>query len=144
MGAAVFGIFGVVTTRQGANTGRTWWIPRGWFTSLTYLRDETHLYSEKIAYEIRDRIVEAQRNVPGLLDLENRMNARYQRFGQRWQPEDMQQPIVNGIRIYMALKAQPDAEAAPQAAARPEAFRPTSPGTPATRKLRTKPRMAIT
>jgi hypothetical protein len=32
------------------------------------------------------------------------MNARYQRFGQRWQPEDMQQPIVNGIRIYMALK----------------------------------------
>jgi hypothetical protein len=93
-----------VTTRQGANNGRTWWIPRGWFTSLNYLRDDTHLYSEKIAYEIRDRIVEAQRNVPGLLDLENRMNARYQRFGQRWQPEDMQQPIVNGIRIYMALK----------------------------------------
>ncbi|MGA3189295.1 MAG: M14 family zinc carboxypeptidase [Bryobacteraceae bacterium] len=96
-----------VTTRQGANNGRTWWIPRGWFTSLTYLRDDTHLYSEKIAYEIRDRIVEAQRNVPGLLDLENRMNARYQRFGQRWQPEDMQQPIVNGIRIYMALKGSP-------------------------------------
>ena len=93
-----------VTTRQGANNGRTWWIPRGWFTSLTYLRDETHLYSEKIAYEIRDRIVEAQRNVPGLLDLEDRMNSRYQRFGQRWQPEDMQQPVVNGIRIYMALK----------------------------------------
>jgi hypothetical protein len=96
-----------VTTRQGANNGRTWWIPRGWFTSLTYLRDDTHLYSEKIAYEIRDRIVEAQRNVPGLLDLENRMNARYQRFGQRWQPEDMQQPVVNGIRIYMALKGSP-------------------------------------
>ena len=93
-----------VTTRQGANNGRTWWIPRGWFTSLTYLRDDTHLYSEKIAYEIRDRIVEAQRGVPGLMELENRMNARYQRFGQRWQPEDMQQPIVDGIRIYMALK----------------------------------------
>jgi hypothetical protein len=96
-----------VTTRQGANNGRTWWIPRGWFTSLTYLRDEAHPYSEKIAYEIRDRIVEAQRSVPGLLDLENRMNARYQRFGQRWQPEDMQQPIVDGIRIYMALKGSP-------------------------------------
>ncbi len=96
-----------VTTRQGANNGRTWWIPRGWFTSLTYLRDDTHPYSEKIAYEIRDRIVEAQRSVPGLLDLENRMNARYQRFGQRWQPEDMQQPVVNGIRIYMALKGSP-------------------------------------
>ncbi len=95
---------GWVQSRQGANNGRTWWIPRGWFTSLGYLRDDTHPYSEKIAYEIRDRIVEAQRKVPGLLDLENRMNDRYKRFGQRWQPENMQQPVVNGIRIYMALK----------------------------------------
>jgi hypothetical protein len=95
---------GWVQTRQGANTGRTWWIPRGWFTSLTYLRDETHPYSEKIAFELRDRIVEAVRSQPGLLDLETRMNDRYQRFGQRWQPDNMQQPIVNGIRIYMALK----------------------------------------
>lgn len=93
-----------VTTRQGANNGRTWWIPRGWFTSLTYLRDDAHPYSEKIAYEIRDRIVAAQLAVPGLMDLENRMNARYQRFGQKWQPEDMQQPLVEGVRIYMALK----------------------------------------
>jgi Zinc carboxypeptidase len=95
---------GWVTNRQGANNGRTWWIPRGWFTSLAYLRDDTHPYSEKVIYELRDRIVEAERNVPGLLDLESRMNARYQRFGQRWQPENMQQPIVNGIRIYMGLK----------------------------------------
>jgi hypothetical protein len=95
---------GWVTSRQGANNGRTWWIPRGWFTSLTYLRDETHLYSEKITYEIRDRIVEAERSVPGLLELETRMNSRYERFGQRWQPQNMQQPIVKGIRIYMNLK----------------------------------------
>jgi hypothetical protein len=48
--------------------------------------------------------VEAERKVPGLLPLEDRMNARYERFGQRWQPRDMFQPIVNGIRIYMSLK----------------------------------------
>ena len=95
---------GWVTNRQGANNGRTWWIPRGWFTSLAYLRDDTHPYSAKVTYEIRDRIVAAERNVPGLLELEARMNARYLRFGQRWQPENMQQPIVNGIRIYMGLK----------------------------------------
>jgi hypothetical protein len=95
---------GWVTNRQGANNGRTWWIPRGWFTSLTYLRDDAHPYSEKIAYELRDRIVEAERGQSGLLELEARMNARYQRFGQRWQPDNMQQPIVNGIRIYMSLK----------------------------------------
>ncbi|HLX42503.1 MAG TPA: M14 family zinc carboxypeptidase [Bryobacteraceae bacterium] len=95
---------GWVQSRQGANNGRTWWIPRGWFTSLAYLRDDTHPYSEKVIYELQDRIVEAERGVPGLLDLEARMNARYQRFGQRWQPDNMQQPIVNGIRIYMGLK----------------------------------------
>ncbi|HEY1336396.1 MAG TPA: M14 family zinc carboxypeptidase [Bryobacteraceae bacterium] len=95
---------GWVQTRQGANPGRAWWIPRGWFTSLGYLRDDTHVYSKQIAYTIQDRIVEAMRNVPGLLPVEERMNARYERFGQRWQPRDMFQPVVNGIRIYMALK----------------------------------------
>ena len=110
---------GWVTNRQGANNGRTWWIPRGWFTSLAYLRDETHPYSEKITYEIRDRIVEAERNVPGLLDLENRMNARYERFGQRWQPQNMTQPIVNGIRIYMGLKGSGGGRGGPAGAVAP-------------------------
>lgn len=95
---------GWVQSRQGANTGRAWWIPRGWFTSMGYLRDEQHPYSKVVAFAIRDRIVEAERGVPSLLPLEDRMNSRYQRFGQRWQPRDMFQPIVNGIRIYMALK----------------------------------------
>ena len=95
---------GWVQSRQGANSGRAWWIPRGWFTSMSYLRDETHPYSKVIAYALQDRIVEAERNVPGLLPLETRMNERYQRFGQRWQPDDMFQPIVNGVRIYMSLK----------------------------------------
>jgi hypothetical protein len=95
---------GWVQSRQGANSGRAWWIPRGWFTSLGYLRDDTHPYSKQIAFAIQDRIVEAERNVPGLLPLEQRMNSRYQRFGQRWQPKNMFQPLVNDIRIYMSLK----------------------------------------
>jgi hypothetical protein len=32
------------------------------------------------------------------------MNSRYERFGQRWQPKNMFQPLVNDIRIYMSLK----------------------------------------
>ena len=91
---------GWVQSRQGANSGRAWWIPRGWFTSVGYLRDETHPYSKQIAFAIQDRIVAAERNVPGLLPLEQRMNGRYQRFGQRWQPKDMFQPIVNAVRAY--------------------------------------------
>ncbi|HEX4227198.1 MAG TPA: M14 family zinc carboxypeptidase [Bryobacteraceae bacterium] len=98
---------GWVQSREGANPGRAWWIPRGWFTSLNYIRDQDHPYSEKVTYEIRDRIVAAEREVPGLLSLEERMNDRYERFGQRWQPKDMTQPIVDGIRIYMSLKGMP-------------------------------------
>ena len=43
---------GWVQSRQGANSGRAWWIPRGWFTSMGYLRDETHPYSKMMAYAI--------------------------------------------------------------------------------------------
>src|SRR5262249_28890377 len=95
---------GWVQSRQGANNGRAWWIPRGWFTSMGYLRDETHPYSKMTAFAIQDRIVDAERDVPGLLPLEQRMNGRYERFGQRWQPKNMFQPLVNDIRIYMSLK----------------------------------------
>ncbi|HUX66161.1 MAG TPA: M14 family zinc carboxypeptidase [Terriglobales bacterium] len=94
-----------VQSRDGANNGRTWWIPRGWFTSLGYQRDTTtDTHSEAVTYALRDRIVDAERQVPGLLPLEERMNARYQRWGQAFQPDNMQQPLVEGIRIYMPLK----------------------------------------
>jgi hypothetical protein len=112
---------GWVQNRQGANPGRAWWIPRGWFTSLNYLRDPEHPYSQQVAFAIRDRIVEAERNVPGLMALEDRMNSRYERFGQRWLPRYLFQPIVNGVRIYMALKGsparRPGAAGGPQTAA---------------------------
>jgi hypothetical protein len=99
-----------VMSRQ-ADAGREWWLPRGWFTSLYYLRDPEHPYGESIAYALRDRIVQAERNVPDLLPLEDRMNARYERFGQRWDPRYMTQPVVGGIRVYMALAGTaPDSE----------------------------------
>ena len=142
-----------VQSRQGANPGRAWWIPRGWFTSLGYVRDDTHPYSKMIAYALQDRIVEAERKVPGLLPLEDRMNARYQRFGQRWQPRDMFQPIVDGIRIYMSLKgaagaAAPAAMPVPPAPARPAAAASRdsprmSPGTPGIPKRPTRRHTAI-
>jgi hypothetical protein len=94
-----------VQSRDGANNGRTWWIPRGWFTSLGYIRDTNKdTYSEAVTYALRDRIVHAERHVPGLLPLENRMNERYAKWGQAFQPDNMQQPLVHGIRIYMPLK----------------------------------------
>jgi hypothetical protein len=98
------GYTGWVVSRMGAYSGRSWWLPRGWFTSLTYLRDHRYPYSKDFAFAIRDRIADAMNQLPDLMALEDRMNARYQRFGQRWDPDYMLQPIVGGVRIYMALK----------------------------------------
>jgi hypothetical protein len=98
------GYTGWVVSRMGAYSGRSWWLPRGWFTSLTYLRDHRYPYSKDFAFAIRDRIADAMNKLPDLMALEDRMNARYQRFGQRWDPDYMLQPIVGGVRIYVALK----------------------------------------
>jgi hypothetical protein len=98
------GYTGWVVNRMDANSGREWWLPRGWFTSLTYLRDHHYPYSKDFAYAIQDRIADAMNKLPDLMALENRMNGRYQRYGQRWDPDYMFQPTVGGVSITMALK----------------------------------------
>jgi hypothetical protein len=104
------GYTGWVVDRMGAYSGREWWLPRGWFTSLTYLRDRRYPDSEDVAYAMRDRIAAAMNRLPDLMALEQRMNARYERFGHRWDPDYMLQSIVDGVRIYMDLKgSQPAA-----------------------------------
>lgn len=92
--------------RTGVEGGRTWWIPRGWFTSLGYMGDSDHPWSKDIAYELRERMVAAFAKVPGALALESRMNARYDRYGVQWEPRSFQQPVYKGVRIYMSLKGQ--------------------------------------
>ncbi|MGH9393678.1 MAG: hypothetical protein ACRD1E_05865, partial [Terriglobales bacterium] len=42
-------------------------------------------------------------------------NQRYQRWGEAFQPDNMQQPVVGGIRIYMSLKGSSGAGGGGQA-----------------------------
>ena len=58
-----------VTTRMGAETGRTNWVPRGWFTSLGYLGDDEHPESRTVTYAIREKIVNEMAKAPGVLEL---------------------------------------------------------------------------
>jgi hypothetical protein len=90
--------------RQGVESGRTWWIPRGWFTSLGYLSGPEYPHNKDIAYELRERIADNFAKVPGAMDLENRMNSRYDRYGVPWEPRSFQEQIYKGVRIYMSLK----------------------------------------
>jgi hypothetical protein len=93
---------GWVITRTQAESGRAWWIPRGWFTSLNYLKDADHPQSETVALALRDYIVNSMNKLPDILAMNERMNKRYFRYGQQWDERDFQQPIYKGVRIYMA------------------------------------------
>jgi hypothetical protein len=92
-----------VTTRMGAETGRTNWLPRGWFTSLGYLGDDEHPESRTFTYAIREKIVNEMAKAPGVLEMNAHENDRYARY-QLFDEESYQQPIYKGVRINMALK----------------------------------------
>jgi hypothetical protein len=94
-----------IINRMGAETGRTNWVPRGWFTSLGYLADEDHPESRVVTYALRDKIVDEMAKTPGVLELNAQENDRYQRY-QHFDPESYQQPIYKGVRINMALQGQ--------------------------------------
>jgi hypothetical protein len=94
-----------ITNRMGAETGRTNWVPRGWFTSLGYLGDDEHPDSRTVTYAIREKIVDEMAKTPGVLEMNAHENDRYARY-QRWDAECYHQPIYKGVRINMALKGQ--------------------------------------
>jgi hypothetical protein len=96
---------GWVTTRMGAETGRTNWVPRGWFTSLGYLSDDDHPESRVFTYAMREKIVAEMAKAPGVLAMNAHENDRYARY-QLFDEESYQQPIYKGVRINMALKGQ--------------------------------------
>ena len=96
---------GWVTTRMGAETGRTNWVPRGWFTSLSYLADDEHPNSRVFTYAMREKIVAEMSKVPGVLAMNAHENDRYGRY-QLFDEDSYQQPIYKGVRINMALKGQ--------------------------------------
>lgn len=95
-----------VISRNGAELGRAWWAPRGWFTSLYYFNDPDHAQSKTVTYALRDYIVDSMSKAPGVLDMNARMNGRYYRYGQQFDPIAFQQPIYKGVRVYMAVTGQ--------------------------------------
>jgi hypothetical protein len=94
---------GWIITRMGAETGRTNWVTRGWFTSLGFLGDDEHPKSRIVTYALREKIVGEMAKTPGVLDFNKAENDRYERW-QHWDAESYQQPIYKGVRINMALK----------------------------------------
>jgi hypothetical protein len=107
-----------VISRNGAELGRAWWIPRGWFTSLNYFNDEDHPLSKTVTYTLRDYIVDSMAKAPGVLDMNARMNARYFRYGQQWDQRAFQQPLYKGVRVYMALTGTTPSPRSPAFSAR--------------------------
>ena len=150
---------GWVQSRQGANTGRAWWIPRGWFTSMGYLRDEQHPYSKtgglrhsgshRGSRARRPRPVAARRpHERALPTLRPALAAaRYVPADRRWHPHLY---VAQGRGRRRTRRRAPAARPArrrrlqPRPAAAASADYPrTSPGTRPIPKLPTKPPTAI-
>ncbi len=90
--------------RTDVASGYAWWIPRGWFTSLAYRIGPGFSHSKDVAYELRARIARAINQVPGAAALDRAENWLYERYGVDWEPRRFQQPLYEGVRIYMALQ----------------------------------------
>ncbi|MCD6263905.1 hypothetical protein J7L60_05820, partial [Candidatus Bathyarchaeota archaeon] len=84
--------------------GRSWWIPRGWFMPrLSYVEDPRFPRHKEVALAIRDYIVEAINSDPRVRAMNERMYARYRKYGS-FDPEVYKENLYRGVLIYTALK----------------------------------------
>ncbi len=85
--------------------GRAWWAPRGWFIpGFSYVQDPRYPKHKEVAFTLRDRIAEAIQSDARLRALNERMYARYRKYGVQWDPETYKEDLHRGVRIYTAIK----------------------------------------
>jgi hypothetical protein len=85
--------------------GRAWWAPRGWFIpGFSYVHDPRYPKHKEVAFALRDRIAEAINSDARLRELNQRMYARYRKYGVQWDPKTFKEDLHKGVRIYTAIK----------------------------------------
>ncbi len=85
--------------------GRAWWAPRGWFIpGFSYVQDPRYPKHKEVAFALRDRIAEAINSDARLRELNQRMYARYRKYGVQWDPKTFKEDLHKGVRIYTAIK----------------------------------------
>ena len=90
-------------------TDHAWAGPRGWYTSMSYVEDPKYPHHKEVALALRNYVVEGIRTEPEVMAMNERMYARYDRYGGKFDPESFKRDYTRGVRIYQALKGvKPD------------------------------------
>lgn len=94
--------------------GRAWWAPRGWFIpGFSYIQDPRYPKHKDVAFALRDRIADAINSDARLRELNQRMYARYRKYGVHWDPKTYKEDLHKGVRIYTAVKGIKPSPTAP-------------------------------
>ena len=104
-----FGYPAWVRSRSPSPTNHAWASPRGWYTSVRYVDDPSYPYHKEVALALRDYVVDGIRSEPEVMAMNERMYARYDRYGGEFDPASFKRDYTRGVRIYEALKGvKPD------------------------------------
>ncbi|HSL69009.1 MAG TPA: M14 family metallopeptidase, partial [Longimicrobiales bacterium] len=93
-----------VRSRRGAQ--RSWWAPRGWFIpGFNWVDDARYPELKKAQFAVLDSIAQSITAVPAVQAMNQRMYARYQKYG-RQDVENFREYFHNGILVSLALRGR--------------------------------------
>ena len=91
--------------RQGRVTERNWGFNKGWFMpGFNFIDSPDFPRHKDAAFQIRDHITSKINSNNDVFDLNQRMYARYQRYGADYDPETFRLPMIDSVLIEMPLK----------------------------------------
>ena len=101
---------------------RSYWIPRGWYTSASVIEDPRLKDYNDAALAMRDYIAEEVSKDPQVRETNLRIYDRYQRWTMRWQPHLYNLEIYRDTAIYHSRRNSSVSVPGPEALIRPTVF----------------------
>ena len=83
---------------------RSYWIPRGWYTSVRPAEDPRFYHHREVALAMRDYIAEEVSRDPEVRLTNLRIYDRYRRWTTRWQPHVYNLEVHNDTAIYFSRR----------------------------------------
>jgi hypothetical protein len=95
---------------------RSYWIPRGWWTTTQPIEDPRYPEHQEVARILRDYIAEEVSRDQEVRETNRRIYDRYQRWAIRWQPHIYSLEIHDDTAIYYTRRGSSAQRAGPRAA----------------------------
>ena len=84
---------------------RSYWIPRGWYTSVRPVEDPRYPHHRATAFAMRDHIAAEVSRDPEVRSTNLRIYDRYRRWTTRWQPHVYNLEVHNDTAIYFSRRS---------------------------------------